>query len=320
MPHFLDDRDIDPATRLALLDAAWAIKHAGRDPGRPLAGKQVAVYMAKPSLRTRVSFTVAIRRLGGDTIEVGGHNTKLGKGEDLEEWAGVLGRMVDLIVARVFAQSELDGLVAHGGGVPVVNALSDLLHPCQGLADQLTVYEHARAAGRAHTSSAADFYGQPSTWAYLGDGNNIAHTMMLGCAQLGVTLRCAGPAEHQPDPAIVAAARAIHPRGAEGIVVGTDADAAVRGANVVHADTWVSMGQEGALDEAEVRRRFLPYQVDAARMGRAAPGAIFMHCLPAEPGKEVTAQVLRGPSSVILDQAENRLWSTIALLAEHVCR
>ncbi len=318
MPHFLDDRDIDRDQRLALLDATWAIKHGGHDPGRPLAGKQVAVYMSKPSLRTRVSFTVAIRRLGGDTIEVGGHNTKLGKGEDLEEWAGVVGRMTDLIVARVFGQEELEGLARHSGGVPVVNALSDLLHPCQGLADAYTVYEHARRAGRANTGSAGEFYAQPQTWAYLGDGNNITHTMMLSCAQLGVTLRSACPEGHMPDQGIVEAAREIHSRGAEGILVGSDPDAAVKGADVVHADTWVSMGQEGAMDEAEVRRRFEPFRVDDARMNEAAADAIFMHCLPAEPGKEVTPEVLRGPRSVILDQAENRLWTTMALLANYV--
>jgi ornithine carbamoyltransferase len=317
MPHFLDDRDITPQQRLALLDATWAIKHGGKDPGQPLAGKQVAVYMSKPSLRTRVSFTVAIRRLGGDTIEVGAQNTKLGKGEELQEWAGVLGRMVDVIVARVYGQEELDGLAEFSGGVPVINALSDLLHPCQGLADAFTVYEHARKAGKPNTGSAGEFYAQPQSWAYLGDGNNITHTMMFSCAQLGVTLRCACPEGHMPNPEITKAAQALHPKGADGIIVGSDADAAVDGVDVVHADTWVSMGQEGAMDADEVRRRFEPFRVDDARMAKAAPNAIFMHCLPAEPGKEVTPEVLRGPRSVILDQAENRLWTTMALLATH---
>jgi ornithine carbamoyltransferase len=318
MPHFLDDRDITRDQRLALLDATWAIKHGGRDPGKPLAGKTVAVYMSKPSLRTRVSFTVAIRKLGGDTIEIGAHNTKLGKGEDLEEWAGVVGRMCDVIVARVFEQAELDGLAKHSGSVPVINALSDLLHPCQGLADAFTVYEHAKKAGKNNTGSAGEFYSQPQTWAYLGDGNNITHTMMLSCAHLGVTLRSACPDKHQPSAAIVTSARELHPHGADGILVGTDADAAVAGANVVHADTWVSMGQEGSLDPGEVKRRFEPFRVDDARMAKAASDAIFMHCLPAEPGKEVTPEVLRGPQSVILDQAENRLWTSVSLLATHV--
>lgn len=316
MPHLLDDRDLTPQQRLALLDATWDIKHGGKDPGKPLAGKQVAVYMSKPSLRTRTSFTVAIRRLGGDTIEIGSHNTKLGKGEDLEEWAGVVGRMCDVIVARVFAQSELDGLAAHAG-IPVINALSDLLHPMQGLADAYTVYEHARLAGKPNTGSAGEYFAQPQSWAYLGDGNNITHTMMLSCAHLGITLRSACPEGHMPDEGIIESARELHPKGADGIIVTNDPDAAVAGVDVVHADTWVSMGQEGGMDADEVRRRFEPFRVDDARMNKAAPNAIFMHCLPAEPGKEVTAEVLRGPRSVILDQAENRLWTSMAVLATH---
>jgi ornithine carbamoyltransferase len=282
-----------------------------------LVGKHIAVIMSKPSLRTRVSFTVAIRDLGGHVVEVSATNTKLGKGEDLQEWAGVLGRMVDGMVARVFGHDEVLGL-ARWSGVPVVNALTDLLHPCQAVADAFTVWEHAKKSGSPHSQTAAEFYGQPRKWAYLGDGNNVAHSLILTAASLGVTLAIAAPSGREPDAAIVASARAIHPDGDKGIVVGSESAAAVDGAGMVYTDTWVSMGQEGLEDADAVQQVFGPFQVDAKLMGTAQPGAVFMHCLPAEPGKEVTAEILRGPTSLVLDQAENRLWTSKSILAHHV--
>ncbi len=317
MAHLLDDRDLNGDTRLDLLDATWATKHEGAlHDARPLSGKHLAVVMAKPSLRTRVSFTVAIRDLGGDVVEVGAHNTKLGKGEEMEEWAGVLGRMVQGIVARVHAQAELEALAAHSG-VPVINALSDRLHPCQGLADAFTAWEAARLAGQPDSASARAYYGRPHRWAYLGDGNNVAHSLLLTAADLGVVLTLACPPGHEPDATIVQAARAHHPAGADGIRVVHEAGSAVAGAELVYTDTWISMGQESTRDAATIRARFAPYRVDGAVMAAAAPGAIFMHCLPAQPGDEVTAQVLRGPASRVLDQAENRLWTSKTILAHH---
>ncbi len=315
MPSFIDDRDLDREARLALLERTFDLKHGKLEAGRPLEGKQLALIMTKPSLRTRTSFTVAVRRLGGDIIEVSGSNTKLGKGEDLQEWAAVLGRMVDGMIARVHGHQDLIDLDRFGG-VPVINALSDLLHPCQGLADAFTVYERARLAG--DTDSAAAFFQGERRWVYLGDGNNVAHSLMLTAASLGVTLVLGCPEQHQPDPAILEASRALHGRGGEGIVVEPDPRAAVENAQMIYTDTWVSMGQEGALPRDEVIARFEPYRVDDALMDAAAPGAFFMHCLPAVPGEEVTAEVLRGPRSAVLDQAEHRLWTSLALLGGYV--
>lgn len=314
--HFLDDRDLDRASRLRLLETTWALKHGAHDPGKPLAGKHVAVCMSKPSLRTRVSFTVAIRGLGGDVIEVNASNTKLGAGEDLEEWAAVLGRMVDCIVARVHDHQDLLGFREYGG-VPVINALSDLLHPMQGLADAFTVWEHARKRGVAGSESAESFFARDARWAWLGDGNNVTHSLMLTAASLGPTIAMACPPGRQPDAGLVAAARTLHPRGAAAVLTTSDPVEAIAAADMVYADTWVSYGQEGDLTRDEVERIFSPYRIDAAMMARAKREGIFLHCLPAHTGDEVTAEVLRGPQSLILDQAENRLWTTRALLATH---
>ncbi|RMG93576.1 MAG: ornithine carbamoyltransferase [Deltaproteobacteria bacterium] len=318
MNHLRTDRDLDHATRLDLLEGAWAAKYEGAlADARPMVGRHAAIVMSKPSLRTRVSFTVAVHRLGGHTVEVGASNTKLGKGEELQEWAAVLGRMVDAIVARVHGQEEIEALASFAG-VPVVNALSDLWHPCQGLADAFTAWEAARLAGEPHAGTAAEYFDRPHTWAYLGDGNNVLHSLMWTCADLGIGLRVACPEGFGPDPGIVDAARRHHRRGPEGIVLVADPRAAVDGAEVVYTDTWISMGEEGSKDARAIEAAFAPYRVDAGLMAAAAPGASFLHCLPAQPGAECTAEVLRGPASRVLDQAENRLWTTMALLAHHV--
>lgn len=318
MPHFLDDRDIDLDRRLALLEGAAAYKFGQRVTMPTLSGKQIAVVMQKPSLRTRVSFTVAVRRLGGDVIEVGSHNTKLGKGEAMEEWAGVLSRMVDGIVARVFGHDEVESLAKHSR-VPVINALSDALHPCQGLADALTAWEYGRVR-LGDPVSARTYFAEPHHWAYVGDGNNVAHSLLLTAASLGVKISIAAPAGHLPDAAIVESARAMHRMGRDGVVVTLDAREAVEGAEVVYTDTWVSMGQEGKSSHDDVIARFTPYRVDESLLDHAAPEAIVLHCLPAVPGEEITEAVLRGPRSRVLDQAENRLWTTMALLSDHVFR
>lgn len=315
--HFIDDRDLDRATRLRLLETCWAIKHEGRDLGKPLDGKSVAVVMSKPSLRTRVSFAVAIHGLGGHVVEVNAQNTKLGAGEEIEEWAAVLGSMVDCIVARVHGHELLLQFEQHGG-VPIINALSDLLHPCQAVADAFTVWEHARKSGAANSGNAEEYYSQPRRWAWLGDGNNVTHSLMLAAASLGVTFVSACPSDRQPDPAIVKAARELHPAGADGIITTDDPNLAASGAEMLYADTWVSYGQEGQMTKEQVEKTFAPYRIDEARMKQAADGAIFMHCLPAQPPNEVTYEVLRGSQSVILPQAENRLWSSRAILADFV--
>ncbi len=317
MANLIDDRDLSRTELLSLLELTWKLKHEGWDAGLPLARKHVALVMAKPSLRTRVSFSVAIRDLGGSVIEVGSQNTKLGKGEHVREFAAVLGRMVDGIVARVFGHHELAELVEFSG-VPVVNALSDLLHPCQAIADAFTVWEHARVAGAAHTDSAQAFFAQPHKLAYVGDGNNVAHSLMLTAANLGFMLALACPRSRQPDASILGDAQTRHPRGKAGIVLGDDPIRAVDGAQVVYTDTWVSMGQEHDHTSEQVAEIYAGFQVDSTLMGRANSGALFMHCLPAEPGREVTASVLRGAESVVLDQAENRLHTAKAVLIRRV--
>ncbi len=318
MRHVRTDADLSRDDRLALLAHTWAAKHAGAlASARPMAGRHAAIVMSKPSLRTRVSFTVAVHRLGGHTVEVGASNTKLGKGEEIEEWAAVLGRMVDAIVARVHDQAEIEAL-ARFAGVPVINALSDLWHPCQALADAFTVWEAARAAGRPDADDPGTFYAAPHTWAYVGDGNNVLHSLIWTCADLGIALRIACPDGYGPNPAILAAARDRHPAGPGGIVEASSAREAVAGAEVVYTDTWISMGEEGTKDAERIAAAFAPYRVDEALLAHAAEGALFLHCLPAQPGAECTAGVLRGPASKVLDQAENRLWTSLALLAHHV--
>jgi ornithine carbamoyltransferase len=235
----------------------------------------------------------------------------------VEKWAAVLGRMVDGIVARTHAHELLLQFDAHAG-VPVVNALTDLLHPCQAVADAFTTWEHAKRKGLPGAESAESFFALDQRWVWLGDGSNVAHSLILTAASLGVHLVCATPKGREPDPKILDAARAIHPRGELGIEVTSDARLAVTDASVVHTDTWVSYGQEGQMTREGVEGLFGAYRVDAELMARANPDAIFMHCLPAHVGDEVTAEVLRGPKSVVIDQAENRLWTTRAILAHHV--
>lgn len=337
MENFITDFDLDRGLRLAVLEHSWHLKHGDRNAPFPadirpvrkmselrrlerdrgvmrgLTDRNVALVMAKPSLRTRVSFTAAIRSLGGEVIEVGPHNTKLGCGEDIEEWAGVLGRMVDGIVARVHEHSLLESMAAHAG-VPVINALCNDFHPCQAVADAFTVWENARFRGRAGADSAEAYYAGDRRWAWLGDVSNVANSLMISCAQLGVTLSLSAPAGRGPDPKLLASLRAMHPRGDQGIVVHEEPREAVRGAEAVFTDTWVSMGQEGRADADQLEAEFGRYRVDEHLMGLAADDAIFMHCLPAQPDHEVERSVLRGRQSRALEGAENRMWTTRAVL------
>ena len=278
--HFLVDTDLTPAEQAEVLDLAAQMK-ADRFRHRPLAGPRTGiVFFDKTSTRTRVSFAAGIAELG--------------------DAGRVLERMVGVIVWRTFAQAGLEEMAAHSS-VPVVNALSDDYHPCQILADLLTVREHLDGtAGR--------------TLAYLGDAaNNMAHSYLLGCATAGMHVRVAGPEGHLPAEDVVAAARQRAAETGGSVLVTTDAVEALAGADVVVTDTWVSMGQE---EEKEARLAlFRDYQVDAAAMARAADDAIFLHCLPAYRGYEVTAEVIDGPRSVVFDEAENRLHAQKALIA-----
>ncbi|MFC4556416.1 ornithine carbamoyltransferase [Georgenia faecalis] len=303
MRHFLRDDDLTPDAQREVLALAQALK-AGQRP-QPLAGRAVAVLFDKASTRTRVSFSVGVHELGGLPVVLDAASTQSGRGEGVEDTVRVLDRQVAAIVWRTFAQASLEQAAAVSR-VPVVNALTDEFHPCQILADLLTLAEHRgglRPDGPALAGRAL---------AYLGDGaNNMAHSYLLGGATAGLDVRVACPAGFEPDPAVVDRAREVAAGTGGRVSVTQDVATAVAGADAVATDTWVSMGQE---DEAAERTRpFEPYRVDAAVLAQAGD-PVFLHCLPAYRGVEVSAEVLDGPASVVWDQAENRLHAQKALL------
>lgn len=291
--HFLSQLDLDRDTAATLLDRAIQMKREGFR-SRQLEGRIFALIFEKASTRTRVSFETAIRHLGGDALFMTPRETQLGRNEPLKDTARVLSRYVDGLVVRTFGQEILEEL-AEWGDIPVVNALSDKLHPCQLMADLMTLKERF-----------GDLNGLPVAW--IGDGNNMANSWLESAALLPIELRLACPEGYEPDPLIVDAAR---DRGANFLLT-RDPMKAVDGAKAVNTDVWVSMGQED--DAARIRSIFEPYQVDDALMAAADPDAIFLHCLPAHRGEEVTESVIESPASAVWDQAENRLHAQKALL------
>ena len=297
--HFLRDDDLTQAEQTEILDLAETIK-ADRWARTPLAGPQtVAVIFDKSSTRTRVSFAVGIADLGGSPLIISTANSQLGGKETPSDTARVLERLVSAIVWRTFAQSGLEEMAA-GTTVPVINALSDDFHPCQLLADLLTIREHR-----------GELAGQTVT--FLGDGrSNMGQSYLLACAVAGMHVRVASPLDYAPDDAVVADADAIAATTTGSVTLYTDPLEAVAGADVVVTDTWVSMGKEA--EKAERIATFGSYQVNAELMALAKPDALFLHCLPADRGFEVSAEVIDGPQSVIWDEAENRLHAQKALL------
>jgi len=297
--HFLRDDDITPDEQAQILDLAVQLKR-DRFQARPLEGPQtVAVIFDKSSTRTRVSFAVGIADLGGIPLIISTASSQLGGKETASDTARVLERQVAAIVWRTYAQSGLEEMAA-GTRVPVVNALSDDFHPCQLLADFLTIREHR-----------GDLAGL--TVSFLGDGaSNMAQSYLLAGATAGMHVRIASPVEYSPSPEVVADASKRAAETGGSVVVLNDPAAAADGADVIVTDTWVSMGKE---DEKSARiATFGGYQVDSAMMARAKPDALFLHCLPADRGFEVAADVIDGPQSVIWDEAENRLHAQKALL------
>jgi len=298
--HFLRDDDLSPAEQAEVLSLARAMK-ADRFGYRPLAGpRTVAVLFDKPSLRTRVSFTVGIAELGGLPLVIDAQATHASRGETVADTARVLARQVAAVVWRTFGQDQLTELAA-ASSVPVINGLTDRFHPCQILADLQTVREaHGRLAGL--------------TLAFLGDGSsNMAHSYLLGGATAGLHVRICSPEAYRPDPDVLAAAAALA-AGAGGSVTATaDPKAACADADILATDVWTSMGQEG--QEAGRTSAMAPYQLNEDKLALAAPGCRVLHCLPAHRGQEITAAVLDGPASVVWDQAENRLHAQKALLA-----
>jgi len=301
--HFLRDDDLSPAEQREVLELTAAFRE-DRHVRTPLAGPQaVAVIFDKPTLRTQVSFTTGIAEMGGYPLLLDGNLAQIGTRESVADVARVLGRQVSAIVWRTYGQHRIEEMAARSG-VPVVNALTDDFHPCQILADLATVALH-----RGGVDALA---GQ--TLAYVGDGsNNMAHSYLLGGATAGLHVRVGTPAAYPPAPEILARAEQIAATTGGSVTVTDDPVAAVRGADVVATDTWVSMGQEA--EAAQREKPFLPFQVDDALLAHAADDAVVLHCLPAYRGKEITAEVLEGPRSVVWDEAEHRLHAQKALLA-----
>jgi ornithine carbamoyltransferase len=295
---FLSVDDLSTDELLSLLDAADEIKAKPAEFSDALSGKQVALVFEKPSTRTRVSFEVAVTSMGGHALVLRGDELQLGRGETIEDTGRVLSRYVDAIVVRTFGHDRLETLAA-AASVPVVNSLSDYSHPCQALADLQTVREkRGKFEGLA--------------LAYVGDGNNVAHSLMFAGAKVGMDVRVASPEGHEPLPRVADRARGIA-AGTGGRVTVTNIVAeAVTGADILYTDVWASMGQES---EADTRKEtFSRYRIDEDAVGMASDDVIVMHCLPAHRDEEIAASVMDGPHSVVFDQAENRLHSQKALL------
>lgn len=291
--HFLTLLDLTPTELRALIRRSIELKAKQRagEVYTPLKNKVLGMVFEKSSTRTRVSFETAMAQFGGHAIFLSPRDTQLGRGEPVEDTARVLSRMVDAIMIRTYEHEKIELFAAHSR-VPVINALTDMFHPCQLLADMQTFQEHR-----------GDIRGRTVAW--IGDGNNMCHSYINAARQFDFQLRIACPAGYEPDKSIVAAATGH-------VMLMSDPLEAARGADLVVTDVWASMGQEE--EQAQRKRAFTPYQVTAEVMAAAKPEAIFMHCLPAHRGEEVAAEVIDGPQSVVWDEAENRLHSQKALL------
>lgn len=296
MKHFLTLLDISPDEAKAILVRAAELKSLQKagTPHRTLAGKTLGMIFDKASTRTRVSFEAGMYQLGGHALFLHSGTTQLGRGEPIEDSARVLSRMVDIIMIRTFAHKNLQRFAEYSE-VPVINALTDLTHPCQILADVFT-YEEQRGSIAGKTA------------AWIGDGNNMAHSWINGAVSFGYQLKIACPAGYCPDEKLLAAAQTL---GAN-VSITDDPLEAVEGADLVTTDVWASMGQEA--EQAEREKAFAGFCVDQKMMAHARPDALFMHCLPAHRGEEVAAEVIDGPQSVVWDEAENRLHAQKALL------
>ncbi len=297
-PDLVSTRDLGPEGVRAVLDLAGIMKARPADFRRTLAGKQMVMFFEKPSLRTRLTLEAGIVSLGGTAMFVDQTQDRIDAREKLSDIAHNLERWVDAIVLRTFAQSTMENMARHAS-IPVVNALSDAEHPCQALADYFTLQERFGNL-------------RDVCLAYVGDGNNVAHSLLLTCACLGSRMRIATPAGYGPDPQIIADAYEVAERTGAKIELFTDAAEAVRGADAVYTDAWVSMGQEKETEERNAV--FVPYQVNDALMAKASPEALFMHCLPAHRGEEVTDSVIDSQQSIVFDQAESRFHVQKAVL------
>ena len=298
--HFLNLSDAGAPALTAILDDAIARKAARAtlpkgqaDADAPLAGRVLAMVFEKNSTRTRVSFDIAMRQLGGSAVILEAGQTQLGRGESIADTARVLSRMADAIMLRTDDHGKVEELARHAS-VPVINGLTDLSHPCQIVADLQTVIEHGKPLAGLE-------------WAWLGDGNNVLNSIVEAVGLCGFNLRIGVPAGYESDPAFIDRARALGAR----VTIERDPAAAVAGADVVVTDTWVSMGQAHAEEKLAA---MAPYQVNEALMAKARTDALFLHCLPAHRGEEVTDAVIDGPASAVWDEAENRIHAQKAIL------
>ena len=300
MKHLLSLHDWTPEDIKTALELAAKLKKEQKEgiTHHLLKGKTLGMIFTKSSTRTRVSFEVGMYQLGGNALFLSSNDIQLGRGETIHDTAKVLSRFLDGIMIRTFKQSDVEDLAKYGS-IPIINGLTELLHPCQILADLLTIEEHCGALPGKKV-------------AYVGDGNNIAHSLLYGCAKCGMEIAIATPAEYACDETVVAQAMEDAKLTGAKITITTDAKEAVKDADAVYTDTWVSMGQED--QKAEKVKSFSPYQVNSELFSLAKKDAIFLHCLPAYRGMEVTDEVIDGPNSAVFDEAENRLHAQKAVM------
>ena len=298
--HLLSLSDYTSDEILQVLSLGLKLKKQLKEGLRPplLAGKILAMIFTKSSTRTRVSFEAGIYQLGGTAQFLSSADIQLGRGEPIADTAKVLSRMVDGIMIRTFAHSDVVGLAQHGS-IPVINGLTDLLHPCQALADLMTYYEYK-----------GSFSGK---LAYVGDGNNVANSLLLGCAKLGLDIAVACPMGFEPDAGVLAAAKEAASESGSQITITQDPKEAAHNADAIYTDVWASMGQES--DAAHKHAQLSAYQVNEALVKHCKSDYIFLHCLPAHRGEEVTADIIDGPHSAVFDEAENRLHAQKAVMA-----
>jgi len=293
--------DLEIGEVALILDVAAKLKRKQKkgEPHQYLKGKTLAMLFSKASTRTRTSFEVGFFQLGGHPIYLSDDASQIGRGEPVKDTARVLSRFVDGIMIRTFSHESVIELAKYAS-IPVINGLTDLLHPCQALTDLFTIQEKMKVLkGRKMV--------------YVGDGNNMAHSLMYAAAKVGMNMVCACPKGYQPDPKVLAEAQEDASHTGCTITVEEDVMKAVKGADVLYTDTWASMGQE---EEHDARKKiFAPYQINAELLAAARPEAIVMHCLPAYRGEEITDDVIEGPQSVVFDQAENRLHVQKAIMA-----
>ncbi|MCZ4339511.1 ornithine carbamoyltransferase [Shewanella colwelliana] len=298
MNHLLSIKALSKQQLLEILSLAKEIKTNPAQYRKALDGKSVVMLFEKPSLRTRVSFDIGINKLGGHCLYLDQQNGALGKREPVSDFAANISCWADAIVARTFAHSTIEQLAEHGT-VPVINALSDMYHPCQGLADFLTLSEQFDDLSKVKL-------------AYVGDGNNVTHSLMYGAALLGATMTVVCPQGHFPDGQVVIEAQAIAAENGGSLMLTSDIEQ-ISGQDAIYTDTWISMGDNASLDE--IKAKFAPYQVNQALMDKVG-AKFFMHCLPAYREVEATAEVVDGTGSLILQQAENRMHAQNAVLVK----